>query len=160
DPAEDLGVGDAPDPDLDGALDRAPTFDDEERPPFADLEECAAGDPDGLRYSVHDDLGLDAVAVAELRWRVDEVADDVHPRLLDTQGGDLREGRGLDEADLTIDGRVAAPVEDTHGCARPDADRVGGENVDYDLDAGSVPDVDERRAGGHHSLTLLVHAED
>ena len=85
--------------------------------------------------------------------------DHVHPLLLDAERGELRERRRLDPAHPRRERAVAAPALDRHRCAGLDADRVGREQIDHELEHPGVSHLDERCAGLHHALALLEHAQ-
>ena len=71
---------------------------------------------------------------------------DVHQLLLDAEGGDRGEARGLDAAHVAVEDGVAAPLLDARRVPGVDAHGVGEEQVGDDLELRRAA-IEQRLAG-------------
>src|SRR5690606_32300230 len=143
---EDLSLGRVAAADGDGAGAGVAVLDSEDGPGVGGAEEGAGGDLQDVGLLPDDDAGLDTEAVAEGGaglGRIGEVDDDPDALLLDAEGGDLREGGGLDEADDAVEGLVAPPLLKVDVLARADGDGFRREDIDLGFEVGGVADFEE-----------------
>src|SRR6516225_10280686 len=80
------------------------------------------------------------------RRGVDEIDRCPHPLFLDAERRDLEESRGIDAGHPRPNWR-SAPAIDPHGRTRLDLDRIGRQEVGYDLQVARIADLDQWRAG-------------
>src|SRR6516225_11588436 len=86
--------------------------------------------------------------------RVDEIDRCPHPLFLDAERRDLEESHGID-AGYPRPNRRSAPAIDPHGRTGFDLDRIGRQEVGYDLQVARIADLDQRRAGLDDRFALL-----
>ncbi len=141
----------------------AVAVDDVHRPAIALPEETANRQPQHVIGLPGDDAHVDAIAVAQPPGHVRggvEVDAHVDALLLDAERGDLGEAGQLDAADAAVQRLLAAPAFDEHGATRVNRDGVGREHVGDDLEVGRIAHVEQRLAGGHDGLALVMARED
>src|SRR5262249_32092093 len=86
--------------------------------------------------------------------RVDEIDRCPHPLFLDAERRDFEEARWIDPR-YPRPNRRSAPATDPHGRTGLDLDRVGRQEVGYDLQVARIADLDQWRAGLDDRFALL-----
>src|SRR6516225_10010923 len=86
--------------------------------------------------------------------RVDEIDRCPHPLFLDAERRDFEEARWIDARYPRLNWR-SAPAIDPHGRTRLDLDRIGRQEVGYDLQVTRIADLDQWRAGLDDRFALL-----
>src|SRR5690606_34913960 len=119
--------------------------DDKHRPGLAAPAQGADGNQQQVLAIPHDDARDRAKTMAQplpLRGRIEQPQDHFGALLLDSQGAYLGKRRGTDTDDLGGKG-LSAPALDARASQWRDADSVGRQHVDRDLELRPIPDLQQ-----------------
>ena len=118
--AQDLGCSLVAMPDLDLTPHRSTDLSEEDVPSLSDAEDGACGDLQDLVARLNHDPRFDSITISKRSGRIEEIRDDVHSLLFDSQRGNLCETSRARPSEYSLlaghQSRLPVSTQDAFSC--------------------------------------------